>query len=220
MAFLNTARLNGAGAMPIIGYNPEGKWSKKGHYFVLGGATDYNRYLSADGAAGARNRGFHRIYPGAHAGAPQWILDEAMTWLNGRYLEENKSNNSLADERLDWEASMIEWIIETKTSEPHRAHYWCHFLQESYKISGPNAATITTLATELGKNPTNTRYAKGIDAINDFSAKNYTGHGSGSKFKHNTPKIQSTGSRLETQFAGVPHIEDVTKQLGQPTCAK
>jgi acetyl esterase/lipase len=220
MAFINSARLRSAGAMPIIGYNSDAKWAKNGHYYVLGGATDYNRYLSADGAAGARARGFHRIYPGAHAGAPEWILTESMTWLNGRYLEDRKSGSSLADERLDWEIAMIAWIHELKSKEPHRAYDWCRFLRDTYKISGPNAATVSALAAELGKDPLNTRYAEGLDAINDFSAKYFTGLGSGSKFSHTTPKIESAAGKLMEKFAGVPHIDDVVKQIGQKTCAK
>ena len=220
MAFINAANIRSAGAMPLIGYNSDAKYAKGGHYYVLGGATDYNRYLSADGAAGARDRGFHRIYPGAHAGAPQWILTEAMTWLNGHFLEEKMSDRAFADERLDWEVAMIAWIDELKAAEPHRAFYWCRFLQDTYKISGANAAPVTALASQLAGNPVNVSYADGIDAINDFSKRHYTGHGSGSSFGHTSGKIESAAAKLAEKFAGVPHVEEVAKQLGQKTCGK
>ena len=220
MAFVNAARLRGAGAMPIIGYNSDAKFAKGGHYYVLGGATDYNRYLSADAADGARDRGFHRMYPGAHTDPPPWIRDEAMAWLNRRFLEARKSDRNLADERLDWEASMIAWINELKATTPYRAYYWCRFLQETYEISGPNAAAVNALASELGNDAVNKRYAEGLDAINSFSKRAYTGHGRGSSFQHTTPRIESAAAKLQEKFAGVPHIEDVAKQLGLKTCKK
>ena len=221
MAFANTARLRAAGAMPIIGYNPgDKKYAKGAHYYVLGGATDFNRYLSAAAADGARDRGFHRMYPGAHTDPPPWIRDEAMTWLNGRYLETKKSDRNFADERLDWEASMIAWINELKTTTPYRACYWCRFLQNTYKISGPNAAAVSTLAAELGKDPVNVRYADGLDAINEFSKRYYTDQSSGSAYSHTTQKIESAAAKLQEKFAGVPHIEDVMKQLGLKTCKR
>lgn len=60
-----------------------------------------------------------------------------MTWLNGRYLADNKSKSTLTDARLDWEAAMIEWINGMKATEAHRAYYWARFLQDDYKISVP-----------------------------------------------------------------------------------
>jgi acetyl esterase/lipase len=220
MAFINSAKIRSAGAMPIIGYNSAGKYAKGGHYYVLGGATDFNRYLSADAADGARDRGFHRIYPGAHADPPPWIRDEAMAWLNGRYLETKKSDREFAEERLDWESAMIAWITELKAATPYRAYYWCRFLQDSYKISGPNAAALTALAAELGKDPLNGRYVEGMEAIDAFSKRHYTGHGGGSAFSHTTPRIESAAKKLQEKMAGVPHIEDVAKQLGLKTCKK
>ncbi|MCB1134090.1 MAG: hypothetical protein KDN05_23435, partial [Verrucomicrobiae bacterium] len=220
MAFANSVRLRSAGAMPIIGYNPEDKYAKGGHYYVLGGTTDFNRYLSASAAAGARDRGFHRMYPGAHTDPPSWIRDESMTWLNGRYLESRKSDRDLADERLDWESSMIAWIKELKAATPYRACYWCRFLQDTYKISGPNAAAVSALSVELAKDPVNVRYADGLDAINDFSKRHYTGQSGGSAYSHTTSRIKSAAAKLQERFAGVPHVEDVVKQLGLPTCKR
>ena len=77
----------------------------------MGGATDFNRYLSAAAADAAGERGFHRIYAGGHSDPPPWIRDEAMTWLNGRYLQAKKTDRNFADERLDWEASMLAWLL-------------------------------------------------------------------------------------------------------------
>jgi len=220
MAFINTAKLKGAGAMPLIGYNMDKEYSRSGHYYVLGGTNDYNRYPSAQAASGAKARGVHRLYPGGHNGAPGWITTEGMVWLNGRYLESKSNEATLAAERMDWEENMIAWIGELRKSEAHRAYYWCYFLQKTYKISGPNAARINAIGDDLARDPINPRYAEGIDAIKEFSRKHLADIGSGSLFSHTTPKIQSAAAALEQQYAGVPHVEEVFKRLGQKTVAR
>ena len=219
MAFNNASTIRSGGAMPVIGYNHAGKYAKGGHYYVLGGTTDFNRYVSANGAAGAGNRGFHRIYPGPHCDPPKWILDEAMAWLNGKYLIGNKSGRDFNDERLDWEAAMIAWIREIRPKTAYRAYYWCDFMSGTYKISGPNALIVTGILGELGKDPVNARYVKGIEGINEFSKKYYTGY-SGSLFGHTTPKIESAAAKFQKEMAGVPFVENVAKELGLPTCGQ
>lgn len=93
-------------------------------------------------------------------------------------------------------------------------------MQDTYRVSGPNAAALTAITAELAKNPLNLKYVEGMAAINDFSKRNYTGLGSGSKFQHTSPKIESAAAQMQEKFAGVPHIEEVAKQLGQPTTKK
>lgn len=216
MAFINASTIRSAGAMPLIGYNRSRKYAKGGHYYVLGGATDFNRYYSANGAAEAGNRGFHRLYPGGHVDPPTWILDEAMTWLNGKYLLGRKSDRASNDERYDWESSVIAWIGEMKADVPYRAYYWCDFLSGAYRISGPNTEVVKALQVELGKNPINVRYAQGIEAIHGFSKKYYTEF-TYSLFGHNTPKIEAAAAKFQKEWAGVPFVEDVAKELGMPT---
>jgi len=216
-AFYNAAKMNAAGAIPVIGYNHEREYSRNGHYYVLTGATDFNRYTSANAANGARDRGCHRLYVGGHTYAPGWIQLEGMVWLNGRYLESNSRDRSLAAERLDWEERMIEWIGKLRESEPHRAYYWCRFLQRTYKISGQNAERVTAIANELASNPINPRYAEGIDAIKEFSKDHLTGITEIAVFHHTTPRIQSAAEALAQKYAGVPHVEEVFKELGKQT---
>lgn len=115
---------------------------------------------------------------------------------------------------------MITWINELKAAKPYRSCYWCRFFQESYQITGPNTAAVNALASEVGNDPVNKRYAQGLDAINSFSKRSYTGHGGGSSFSHTAPRIESAAAELQERFAGVPHIEDVAKQLGLKTCKR
>ena len=220
LAFENAVRHRAAGAMPIIGYMTDEKPAKGTHYYVLGGATDFNRYHCATAAEAAGPRGFHRIYAGGHSDPQPWIRDEAMTWLNGRYLETKKADRKFDDERLDWEAAMLAWLNELKVETPYRAYYWCQFLRNIYEISGTNAAAVVAIATELARDPINVRYAEGIDEINAFSKRYLSEDSLGSSFSHTTPKIQSAAARLKEKYAGVPHIEEVAKHLGYATAKK
>ncbi len=221
MANYATTFFEGTGSAPIIGYNAlDNKLSPTALYYVMGGARDYNRYMSADIVKAVKERGFHRIYSGAHSAPPDWMLNESLIWFNAHYLKSQSSSKAHAEERSDWEENMIEWIGKLKESEPHRAYYWCIFLQQTYRIGGPNANRIAIMEKELGNNPLNTKYAAGLNDINEFSKKNYTGMGFGSMFNHVTPQIQSNGAEMLRKYAGVPHIEDVCKELGEKTIGK
>jgi len=158
------------------------------------------------------------LFVGAHQEGPSWLCTEGMAWLNGRYLAKNKRQADLTAERSDYEAAMIFWIKKLATSEPHRAYYWCVFLEEDYGIGGANAAVLEAVAAPLAANPGCVNYVMGIREISDFSARNYTGFGVGSAFKHTTPKLESAAANLAEKFAGVPMIEEIAKALGQPTC--
>jgi hypothetical protein len=220
MSFHNAANITSSGAMPHIGYIPNGINLKSGHFFVINGTTDYNRYTSAVAVKSLGKDAIHRLFVGAHQEGPAWLCTEGMAWLNGRYLAKNKRQAALAAEKLDYEASMIAWIGKLAASEPHRAYYWCVFLKEDYGISGPNASVLESVAAPLAAKSECVKYVEGIKEISDFSARNYTGFGAGSSFKHTTPKLENAAEKLAGKFAGVPMIEQIAKALGQPTCGK
>ncbi|MBK1828060.1 hypothetical protein [Haloferula rosea] len=222
MSFYNALRIKSAGNMPIIGYSPDKKYEKKQYCYGIGGNTDYNRYLTAHAVAEFGDRGFHRFHPGGHSNGPDWMGDEGITWLNGRYLGDQRKDSDLDAERLDYEASMIEWITTLQDAHPYRAHYWCHFLKDEYEIEGPNAAIVSGLLGELSKEPNNVRYTEGIAALDEFSDKYYVGEGEGggSQFKHTSSKIEKAAEKLAEGYEGVPLIEDIAKGLGNPTVGK
>lgn len=220
MSFYNAAMLPGAGSMPQIGYIPDNAVPKKGDHFVCGGTTDYNRYTSANAAQVLGKSAIHRLYVAGHGGAPPWLRTEGIVWLNGRYLAKNKRSREIAAESPDYEASMIEWIGKLSSTEAHRAYYWCVFLRDEYKISGVNAALLGTLTAKLSSTTENASYVKGIEEISKFSEKHYAKVSTGSQFKHTTPQITKESEKLATEFAGVPMIEEIVKQLGMPTVGK
>jgi hypothetical protein len=220
MSFYNAARIPSAGAMPHIGYIPDDTQLKGGDFFVINGATDYNRYTSAAAVKSLGKNAIHRFFVGGHQEGPDWLCSEGMTWLNGRYLSKSKRSSELAAERLDYEAAMISWIGKLASSEPHRAFYWCVFLKDEYKISGPNAAAVESLRSSLAGKPGCEGYAKGIAEISEFSERNYAEMGSGSLFGHTTPKLESGAEKLAGKLAGVPLLEELARALGKPTVGK
>ncbi len=220
MSFYNAARIESAGAMPIIGYIPNDTKPKDGDFFVINGTTDYNRYSSAAAVESLGKDAIHRFFVGGHQGSPVWLRTEGMVWLNGRYLAKNRRDRTLAAELLDYETAMIQWIKQLSMEEPHRANYWCTFFQDDYKISGPNASVLTPISTALASRPECVNYVKGIEAISQFSERHYNAVGAGSLFEHTTSKLESAAEKLAEKFAGVPMIEEMARELGKPTAKK
>ncbi len=193
---------------------------KGGDHFVCGGTTDYNRYTSANAAKTIGKSAIHRLYVAGHGGAPPWLRTEGIIWLNGRYLGKNKRSSDLAAESLDYEAAMIAWIDKLSATEPHRAYFWSVFLKDEYRISGANATTLGTIAAKLAADGKNVSYVEGIAKIGEFSEKHYAEMGSGSAFKHTTPKITSDAEKLAQKYAGVPMIPEILTEMGKPTVGK
>ncbi|MFC7337950.1 SHD1 domain-containing protein [Haloferula chungangensis] len=222
MSFYNAMRITSAGNMPIIGYAPDQEMNTKGYCYAIGGATDYNRYLTAYARAQYGKRGVHRFVSGGHTNGPDSVGCEGITWLNGRYLGDNAKDAALANERQDFEASMIDWIKELQGRAEHRAHYWCDFLLNSYEIKGANVAAVEALLNELQANPNNLRYTDGLVELDNFSDSFYAdeGEGGGSKFNHTTSRIEKAAEQLAEELAGVPELEELAKQLGEKTVGK
>jgi len=217
MSWMNCAELRGAGAMPVVGYIP-GSAPKSGHFYTIGGATDYNRYLTAAAAEKYKKDALHRFYPGGHGGCPKGHYADGMAWLEGRFLGEHETD--YAEHRLDYEAAMLKWIGKLQGSAPHKAYYWADFLLgKDYEVSGENRRTLEELHRELGSAEMNVRYAAGLAELDEFSAKEFASHGSGggSLMNHSTSGIKRASKRMAEKYAGVPEIEGVAKMLGEPT---
>lgn len=223
MTFYNAALCKSAGGIPQIGYIPPEIRVTSGDFFIISGTTDYNRYHSAAAAKtiGKKNA-IHRFFCGAHAGSPEWLMEEAIMWLNGKYLAKNKRSSPIAKEALDYEAAMIDWIKQHAESSPHRAYYWAVFLQKVYGISGTNAAALSAISSPLAQKPECVRYVEGIEAICEFSEKYYSPIpqqiDASQVFNHNNDKIISASEKLSERFAGVPMIEEIVRELGKNSC--
>jgi|GEM_PF-511123 len=221
--FYNTATMKVAGGIPTIGYIPDGTKLKGALYYILAATTDHNRYLSAHAVdvAGKKNA-VVRFHKGGHRGAPEWRYREGMIWLNGRYLAKRAKAPGIAEERLDYETSIIRHIQKLKVKSPYRAYSWCVFLEEDYEITGSNAKILAGIRTELAADPNCLKYVEALKDIDDFSSRYYSpfGESGGSVFAHITPKITKAAEKLAEKYAGVPMIESICKELGKPTVKK
>jgi hypothetical protein len=221
MSFYNAARLKAAGAIPLIGYIPQGTDVRDGHYFICGGATDWNRYLCGQAAVRLGKDAVHRVHPGGHSSTPSWILNEGITWLNGRYLGEASRKRELDAERSDYEAAVLSWIAALRDKEPHRALFWCRFLTDTYKAKGATATSAEAVARELERDELNPRYVDGIEAIDTFSREHYAtfqyqGYANGLT----SDRIIKAAEKLAKEFAGVPFVEDTAREMGLKTAGQ
>lgn len=220
MSWWNCAKLNGAGTMPIIGYIPKEIHISTGHHFIVGGAKDYNRYKSSQAAAKFRKDAFYRPYPGGHdfppGGLP--IFAEGMAWLDAKYFKEKDQGGKLANERLDYEAAMINWIVELSKSNPHQAYHLCMMLEETYGISGKNADILRQIQKPLASQPANVSYHEGILAIHKFGVEEfatfrYTGTGQGINNEETARKAE----KLAEKYSDIPFVGETFTQMSQTT---
>ncbi len=222
MSWWNHAKLKTAGTMPIIGYIPREVSPTGGHHFVIGGAKDYNRYLGAHAADKFGKDAYYRAYPGAHARAlpeDNWVHTEGIAWLTARYLEKNAKDSSLAGDRLDFEAAVLGWMSDLETKQPYLAYHIGKMMQDVYDVSGANGAIIAKKVSALGGIATNVRFSEGLAEMSDFAKKSMSefGAGGGSAFSKTFPGPSRKAERFAEEYAGVPYVEKVFKELAMPT---
>ncbi|SHK07516.1 SLA1 homology domain 1, SHD1 [Rubritalea squalenifaciens DSM 18772] len=214
-AFANSAENKCTGAMPNVGYIPDGHDPKGKDYFIIGGGKDYNRYTSAHANKKLGKKAIHRMHPGGHGVSPKWLMIDGMIWLQTRYLAREQKDHM--DEAADFEVSMLSWINELKAKEPYRAYATAKLLLSEYEPTSKNKAAIESISDELGKEKTNVLYYEALQDINDLSEDVLSGFGSGSKMKHSDPKVIKAVDKLLKKYTGVPIIEDTLKAIADKT---
>ena len=222
MSWWNASELDGAGTLPVIGYIPQEIQINKGHHFILGGATDWNRYHGGSAAAQFGKDAFYRMYPGGHSfPKDDRIIHEGIGWLTGKYLAAHKSDASLANERLDYEAAMIDWMNELSEKEPWLACHLGDFMEKTYRISGKNADILGKILSKLRQSPENVAYAEGVQEIHEFGAKQFgsfriTGYANG---KNSEEHAKSLKRLAGGKFQGIPFVEETLLEMAKP-CQK
>lgn len=214
----NAAEMRGAGAMPNIAYIPSGYNPPKGHYFAISGGKDYNRYNTAHIGKKFGKDGVHRMNPGGHGGVPPWQRIDGMIWLNLRYLADERRNH--ADEVMDFEASLIDWMRGKSGSEPHRVFSTARIMLDDYKLSGANLPLVEKIASDLGTEEINVLYHEGLSVIDEISEDDFAELSGGSLFNHTCEKAKKKAEKELERFAGVPVIEDTLKAIAEPTVGR
>jgi hypothetical protein len=212
----NAAKMKCLGVMPNVGYMPNHVRPPRVLYYVIGGGSDFNRYASAGIAKKFGDNAVHRLNPGAHSAAPIWQRIDGMIWFQIKYLANNRRDH--ADEALDFEARMIEWIKLKTATESHRAYYAARLLVDEYKIDGRNGSIVEKLLQELNSNDKNRLYYEGLAVLDEISKKGLADITGGTKNKHTTPSnvIRMINKEMP-RFIGVPVIEETMKAILKPT---
>lgn len=214
-AMANTASIQSAGAMPNVGYIPNGYTPPKGDYFVLGGGMDFNRYTTALMAKKLGKNAVHRMNPGGHGGTPNWQMIDGIIWLNMRRLVVERSRN--AGDAMDFEASLIDWMNSKKNAEPHRVYSTARLMKDDYQLRGANQAIVDKLISELGADKKNVLYHEGLAVIDKISEDTMADLGGGSQMGHVNEKTKKAAEKEMGRFAGVPVIEGTLKAMASPT---
>lgn len=218
-AFYNAARLPHAGVLSSVAYIPTGDKPKGGHYFITGGAIDYNRYGSALAAEklGTDVSTIRYTLGGHHEPIEDELVAEGLLWMNLRYYAENVEE--LIEEQKDLEVQVLEAVTKLKERLPHRAYHWALMTSEILSVSEHNQTLFDEFLAELGTDA-NKRYAEGIADLEKFGLEYFAPLASGSAMDHTTPEIQEEAEKLATEFEGVPEIPEIARYMKKPTNPK
>ena len=138
VAFTAAKTYDGAGVLAIIAGAGDGEISRSKNYFIISGATDYNRYDTAISFSEGRKVSAYRLHAEGHSNGPDWLMTEGMVWLQSAW----NVKNPQTPERGEYEAAAIKWIETTKGSAPHRAAWWARH----FKTAGVRPEHVTKVA--------------------------------------------------------------------------
>lgn len=215
-AFTNSSKKRAFGVMPNVGYIPQGVDVKAKVVYGMGGGNDYNRYLTAYAANKFKKNGFHRMSPKGHGPGPADHYMDGMIWMHCKYLEMEKPS---ADEKADFEASIISWMNKLKSKNPKRAYSTACIVRDVYEISGDNAKLNDAIIKELSGDHANVLYHEGLLEINELSKDKLVslGEGGGSKQKHFSKKVADAAEKLKPKYEAVKEIIDVLSAIMKKT---
>ena len=213
MAFRGCKRLDGAGVIAYIAGAQDDEISRTDRYFIISGATDYNRYDTATTFAAARKVSAYRMHTEGHTNGPGWLMAEGMMWLQSCW---DVDSQQMTSERAEFEAAAISWIEKTKSSAPHRAAWWARFLK-TQGVTPAHQAKIASLDTEFSQSPINKAYIKGISDIEEVADNVLSKISKFSEKGHTAPEIQKRCDKLLAEHAQTPWIKDVLTALKEKT---
>jgi predicted esterase len=213
MAFHANKNLNGKGVLGYIAGAEDDEISRAHRYFIVSGATDYNRYDTATTFADARKNSAYRMHTEGHTNGPSWLMTEGMVWLQAMAYVDAKETGP---RREAFEGRVIEWIEKTKGTASYRAAWWArHF--KTIGVSPKHSSKVAALDSELSASAENAAYIKGIGDIEDFAEGILAKVSEGSLKGHTTPEIQKKCDKMLADHATTPWIKDVLAALKNKT---
>ncbi len=150
-------------------------------------------------------RGVLKFFPGEYVWAGERYLTDAMTWLNGRYLEgAPRSDKRLAAEKAAHLSRLQEEIKRKMEDDPCWAHDWAHHLSESGVNIGVRRELAKTLQTLEKKKEVQTH----VEAVKDmerFVARYLASNPNGLFDKKLHEKMAKAAKKLAEEYAGTPY---------------
>lgn len=211
-AFTNADRFNSAGVLGIIAGGEDKEMSRNRFYYMITGATDFNRYGVGCSFAKARKTSAVRFHPGGHEDGPMWLVTEGIVWLQAMHHEKV---NASAAECARFEDAVMVWVKSLRATEAHRAAWWADFFKS--RMKGPHKVEMETMAAELMAVPANRSYIKGIADLEEFAISALAPVGPYSqKGGHTTPEIQRKAEKILQEHSDSPWIKEVATELKNP----
>lgn len=213
-AFWNSQNYKAAGALPIVSYIPPGcKPPKKGYYYIVSGAYDYNRYTSSSAQKTLGSRAIHRLVPGYHSCDSKQAKSDGLIWLYSR----NAYDVAEDVELYAFEDRFYKYLTEDLKDSPAMVYYWTDHMLNTCKMKGTNKRKFQDLHDMIENDNQNTRYLEARAALRKFSLKHLAQYGRGSKMGHTTKDILKAAEKLETKYSDVPELKQTIADLKKKT---
>lgn len=206
MAFINSFKLNGAGVIALIAGAKDEEIERGKSYYFISGAHDYNRAGTAHSYSLAKRASAFRFHQEGHTEPPDWMLTEAIVWMEAQWQKQAKS----APSRADFEAAVAHWVGQlVKEDEPRAAWWISHLTNAGFRSKFP--ALKTTDA--------HTAYINGITALENFAASTIAEgpRYSPSCFNHTSPDIDRKADAMLQTVGSNAWLKGILEALKKPT---
>lgn len=169
--------------------------SRKQVVYGLCGSNCFNRTDMAHSFKKVRHKGaVLRYFEGMHTWANAEMCGDAITHLNGIFLEANQGK--YRDDYAHFTHQVGELIKQCSSNNPQRAYMWADYMNR-YKMSQPVAEKAFG---ELGGDEANVMFVKGLYDVRKFAEKTF-GSISASQWQAD-PKVSAACKREAQKYQG------------------
>lgn len=179
--------------------------------YGLCGANCFNRWdMTITFAERIRTRGVLRFFAGGHTWAQEPLITEAILWLNGKYLEDDGSENEIST----FSRVLLEKASSLETNSPEFAYHACCVLSE---IKGlPEKKDVVALQKKLATDPAVTLMLEAREDIAEFADEHFNTNVADCYDCRTTESSEEDSAELRQKYAGTKY-EDLMSLLGSPS---
>lgn len=179
--------------------------------YGLCGSTCFNRWdMTITFNQRIKKRGVLRFFPGGHEWANPELVQQAMVWLNGRYLEEDGEDSEIKvfSSRLMAE---IKGRLETN---PPCAYETSVVLSEIR--NAPDAKEAMKIRQELETRPAVKIYLDAMEDAAEFAEDHFNTAVMDYLHNRTTSRSEKDAKKLVKKYEGTPY-EELMRSIGEPT---